>query len=161
VLGCSTEALSHECRQGTGRVGSTRRLIGEDVVTPEPERGVGPKAVFVDPAGRRRRVLVGAGAAASVLLVAFLIAIAVALIGGGTSILPGLPSAAKHARSGHEATQPAARPKPTSDAGPSSTQPAPSPSPSVTPSPSASPSPTKTHPNNGRSPTSRPSHSHP
>jgi hypothetical protein len=138
----------------------------DDAATQAPVRrrhaAVRGAAVFVDPAGRRRRLLVGAGAAASVMLVVFLVAIAVALIGGNTSILPGLPSGGKHPASGHIATQPKAAERPTNSPG---IPPAPAPTPSsvgsAAPSPSPSASAARTHPNNGRSPSSRPSHSHP
>jgi hypothetical protein len=127
--------------------------------------------IFVDPAGRRRRLLAGVGAGVGLVMVVAVAAIAAAVLGGGSAALPGLPTPAR----GHTpaifhlaATSPPATPSskpptggtaaasPTVTPSPGRTAPTPQPSPLPAASPTLAPS--STHPGNGRSPTTKPSH---
>src|SRR5262245_26945007 len=112
---------------------------------------VDSRPVFVDPTGRRRRVLRRAGAGAVAVLVACLGAVVVALAGGPQAPFthwadprPTAPALPGHARSGaHDRGRGVGPSQPDPQAGPvPSAKPSPRPRPSVSPSSSSSPVPT-------------------
>ena len=114
--------------------------------------------VFVDAAGRRRRVLAAIGAAAGLFAAIAIVTIAVGLIGGSNSALPTLPHKPRPAST---AAQPGTT---SSDSSPvPGTSPGPGQTPTLSTAPTAGTTPTSvttghSHPSNSHSPTVKPSH---